>query len=118
MSTYRELRVWKLGHNLTLQIYQLTNLFPKEEKFGLVSQLRRSASSICANIVEGSARKSRKEFLQYLYQARGSLAETEYHLLLSKDLKFITEQKYNELNDLYIILAKTLNALIASLKIS
>jgi four helix bundle protein len=79
------LEVWKLAHQLTIDVYKITQTFPKTEQFGLVSQVRRSVSSIPTNIIEGQARQYKKEFIQFLYIAKGSLEETNYHLYLSKD---------------------------------
>ena len=85
------LEVWKLSHQLTIDVYKLTQVFPKSEQFGLVSQVRRSVSSIPTNIIEGQARQYKKEFIQFLYIAKGSLEETNYHLFLSNLLnKFQT----------------------------
>lgn len=76
------LDVWKLAHELALMVYRLTDHFPRSEQFGLVSQLRRGAGSIPANIVEGQSRQHRKEFLQFLYISKGSAEEIHYHLFL------------------------------------
>lgn len=88
---YRKLRVWQESHKLVLLIYKESKNFPKDELFGLTSQLRRAAVSVPANIVEGFARASRKEFIQFLYIATGSLAEVEYYIELLKDLGYINE---------------------------
>ncbi|MBZ0183208.1 MAG: four helix bundle protein [Melioribacteraceae bacterium] len=98
-NTFKDLIVWQKGHQLTLEIYKVTMKFPSEEKFGLTSQLRRAAYSIPSNIVEGHSRKSKKEFLQFLNIAKGSLEELKYFIILSNDLNYITnkEQEYLEL---------------------
>lgn len=88
------LEVWKKAHRLTLLVYETTKSFPVNEQFGLISQLKRSASSVPANIIEGQSRQYKKEFIQFLYIAKGSLSETEYHLFLAKDLKYLTEIEY------------------------
>ena len=75
VNNFRGLIVWQKSHELTMEIYKLTSFFPSDEKFGLVSQMRRAAYSIPANIVEGHSRKSKKEFLQFLNIAKGSLEE-------------------------------------------
>ena len=75
---YHNILVWKKSHEFTLQIYLITKKYPKDELFGIVSQMRRASSSVPANIVEGNARRSSKEFAQFLVQARGSLSETQY----------------------------------------
>lgn len=118
MKTYKDLDVWQNAYKVTLQIYKVTMKFPVEEKFGLTSQIRRSCISVCANIVEGSSRQTRKEFIQFLYQARGSLSETEFHLMLSNDLGFIKKLDYENIIQSYTVVAKQLNALISSLKSS
>lgn len=97
INNFEDLKVAKLAHKFTLSIYKLAHNLPSTEKYRLVDQICRSASSVPANIIEGHSRKSKKEFIQFLYQARGSLAETQYHLLLSKDLGMISEAIYNEL---------------------
>ena len=104
-----KLEVWKKSHDLTLAIYLLTKQFPKEEMFGLTSQIRRSVSSIPTNIVEGQARQYAKEFKQFLYIAKGSLAETHYHLYLAKSLSYLNEDVYQPL-DLQIISIKMMLA--------
>jgi four helix bundle protein len=92
----------------------LTNCFPENEKFGLIQQLRRSASSIAANIVEGKSKKTDKEFSSYLYNSRGSLEETRYHLLLSKDLGYIDKDQYYRLENLATEVSFLINKLIAT----
>ena len=89
------LEVWKLSHQLTLEVYKISKSFPKSEQFGLVSQVRRSASSVPTNIVEGQARQYKKEFIQFLYIAKASLEETNYHLFFN--------QKYWKNYDILII---------------
>jgi len=91
------LKVLKLAHEFTIKIYKLTKNFPAEERFRLTDQICRSSSSVPANIVEGNSRKTTKEFTQFLYQAKGSLAETQYHLMLSKDLGLIDNNIYLDL---------------------
>jgi four helix bundle protein len=83
LQHYRELDVWQVAMELAVECYQVTKEFPKEELFGLVSQIRRAASSIPANIAEGQGRQHTKEFLNHLSVARGSLKELETHLILS-----------------------------------
>jgi four helix bundle protein len=110
------LEVWKLSHELVLSIYKITENFPKSEQFGLVSQIKRSAVSIPTNIIEGQARQYRKEFIQFLYIAKGSLDETNYYLLLSKDLGFISEQTYQELSEICTRIKMMLYKLIKSMQ--
>jgi four helix bundle protein len=86
LKDFKELKVWSKAHTTTLELYRLTRQFPKEELYGLTSQIRRAASSIGANIAEGCGRKSDGEMARFLHIARGSAVELEYHLLLSRDL--------------------------------
>ncbi|MEK7141347.1 MAG: four helix bundle protein [Patescibacteria group bacterium] len=95
---FEELEVFKESHMFVLLIYKTTRSFPIDEKFTLTSQLRRAASSIVANIVEGNARGHSKEFIQFLFQANGSLEEVKYHILLAKDLGYITKNDYDTLH--------------------
>lgn len=115
-TSVEELPVWQTAHSLTLQVYKLSSKLPSAEQYGLVSQLRRAASSIPANITEGFYRKSIKELLQFLYVARGSLGETKYHLLLARDLDYITNKEYEEMLSGYDNAGKQLNGWINSLK--
>ena len=97
MSDYKKLGVTKKAHQLTLDLYRVTESLPRTEIFGLTSQIRRAASSINANLAEGSARGSERDFLRFLRIAIGSVSELEYHLVLAKDLKFIGEQEFQKL---------------------
>jgi len=96
MKDFKELRVWTKAHELTVLIYSMTRTFPKEEIYGLTSQVRRSAASIGANIAEGCGRRSDGEMTRFLQIARGSASETEYHLLLARDLGFLPEGDYKK----------------------
>ena len=113
---WRKLKVWQESHNLVLEIYRVTSAFPKSETYGLVNQLKRASYSIPANIVEGQSRNTTKEYLQFLYNARGSLEEVRYFLFLSFDLKFLSETVYEKLEKRYESASKMLNGLIKSLK--
>ena len=110
------LEVWKLSHQLTIEVYKITQVFPKAEQFGLISQVRRSASSVPTNIIEGQARQYKKEFIQFLYIAKGSLEETNYHLFLSKDLGYISETDYKLLSEMCIRIKMMLYKLIKSMQ--
>ncbi|MDK2917575.1 MAG: hypothetical protein PWQ37_308 [Candidatus Petromonas sp.] len=114
-NNFKKLEVWQKSHELTIKIYKITTDFPKEERYRLIDQLCRSASSIPANIAEGKGRYHNKEFKQFLYIARGSLEETKYHLILSNDLGYINNEKYNELMKLANVIGKMLNGLIKTL---
>lgn len=97
MRDYKKYDIWKLSHLLTLEVYKITESFPKEEIFGLTSQIRRASSSIGINIVEGCGRGSDEDFKRFLRNASGSAFKVEYILLLSKDLNYISEDKFLEL---------------------
>ena len=111
VKTFRDLKVWEKAHKLTLQIYQITKTFPIEEKFGIISQLRRSASSVPTNIVEGFKRRSKKEYSYFLNLADSSLEETKYHLILSLDLGYLIQKDFNELEELSNEVGRMLNGL-------
>lgn len=98
MRDFKKYDIWQLSHLLTLEVYKLTSLFPKEEMYGLTSQIRRATSSIPTNISEGCGRNSDKEFNQFLNIALGSANETEYLLILSKDLNYISEEQFSDLD--------------------
>ena len=100
MRTFRDLKVWQKAHKLTLEIYLITKNFPSEEKFGLTSQLRRSASSIPTNIVEGFKRKTKRDYVHFLNLADASLEETKYLIILSKDLEYINKKVFDDINNL------------------
>jgi len=114
ITTFQDFLVWKKAHELVLLIYQITKTFPSDERFGLISQVKRSASSICANIAEGYM-KSRNDFLRYLSVSRGSLEETKYHLILSRDLGYLSVDDFNKLFNLSEEVGKLLHCLIKRL---
>lgn len=113
---WKDLKVWEKAHNLVLEVYRVTSSFPKEELYALTNQLRRSSASVAANIVEGQSRNTTKEYLQFLYNSRGSLEETRYHLLLARDLGYLTVDKYMPLENQYEEVSKMLNSLISRIK--
>lgn len=112
MNDFKDLKVWVKAHQLTLNVYRSTRTFPREELFGLVSQIRRSASSIGANIAEGVGRKSDGELVRFLHIARGSASELEYHLLLAKDLQFLAQECFDGLTRTTDEVQRMLTALI------
>jgi four helix bundle protein len=116
IKSFQDLNVWQESHRLTLEIYHITKTYPKEEIYGLISQIRRAASSVPANIAEGMGRNSTKELLYFIYNARGSLQETIYHLILSKDLQYIKNQDFEKIYNRYNGLAVGINAFIKKLK--
>ena len=92
MRSYRDLRVWQHSMDLAEEIYRLTDRFPKHEQYGLTSQLRRAAVSVASNIAEGKGRQTDKDFVNFLYHARGSLLEVETQIQLARRLKYLTEK--------------------------
>ena len=98
MKDFKDPRVWSKAHAMTIGIYKTTKDFPREELFGITSQMRRAASSIGANIAEGTGRRSDGELTRYLHIVRGSAAELEYHLLLARDLDLLSTVKFDLLN--------------------
>jgi four helix bundle protein len=98
MKDFRQLKVWEKSHQLALAIYKATKEFPKEELYGLTSQIRRASMSIPTNIAEGCGRNTDAEFARFLQIAMGSASETEYQLLLSHDLGFLNKEQYDKLN--------------------
>ena len=115
MQSYKELFVYQKGYQLSLEIYRVTNNFPKEELYGIVSQMRRAAISIPCNIAEGYRRGHRKEYIQFLYIAQGSCGELETLLSLSWDLSYINEENFAKLYKIQEDVSRLLRALINSL---
>ncbi len=115
VTSVEDLEVFKRGHHLTLKIYKISSKFPSEEKFSLTPQMRKSASSIGANLLEGSHRLNRKEFRQFVGVARGSTGELKYHLLLAKDLGYIGGEQYQILRNETEVVSKMLTGLAKSL---
>lgn len=97
MKNFRELKVWEKAHQLTLAIYRVTGSLPREELYGLTSQIRRCCTSIPANIAEGCGRGGDTEFAHFLQMALGSASELDYHLLLARDLRYLSEADYGRL---------------------
>ena len=111
IETFKDLVVWQEAMNLVEMIYLQTRKFPKEEMFGLTSQIRRAAISIPANIAEGNGRKSRKEYLQFLSIANGSLREMETHLLIAERLNFLPKDSSKQLQTQVQSVGRLLTAL-------
>jgi len=116
MRNYKDLRVWDEAHQLTLAIYKATQPFPKEERFGLTSQIRRASASILANLAEGCGRRSDGEMGRFVLIAMGSASELSYHLLLASDLSFLSREQYAELNPRVERVLKMLSALFSKLR--
>jgi four helix bundle protein len=112
MKDFRELKVWERGHQLTLAMYRVTKPFPREELFGLTSQIRRCCSSIPANIAEGCGRGTDADFARFLQVAMGSASELEYHLLLAHDLCLLPTVEYEALVQQVVEIKRMLASLI------
>ena len=115
IRSYRELKVWQRSMDLTVRTYEFTGQFPSEEKYGLISQMRRAAASVPANIAEGQARRSTKEFLQMLGIARGSLAELETFVTLSERLGLIRSETSDSLLEDCAEINRMMNGLMRTL---
>lgn len=113
---YQKLHVWQEAHQLALDTYSITKQFPKDELFALTNQIRRAVVSVAANIVEGQVRASRKEFLQFLFVANGSLVEVEYYFELSKDLGYLSQDRFHRLDERRMAVGNLLHGLMRSLR--
>ena len=98
MRDFREMKVWEKSHQLTLEVYKATAGFPREEMYGLTSQIRRASASIPANIAEGCGRSGVAELARFLHIAMGSASELDYHLMLARDLSFLADEHYVRLD--------------------
>ncbi len=116
VQSYRDLVAWNKAMELVTEIYRVTHKFPKEELFGLTSQLRRAAVSIPSNIAEGKGRLSKGEFRQFLGNARGSLAEVETQILIAQNLSYLDESETNRLLTKVEEVGKILNGLLSAVK--
>jgi four helix bundle protein len=116
MQDFRNLKVWEKAHVLTLDIYRASKSFPREEMYGLTSQMRRAAVSIGSNIAEGACRKGDIEFARFLQMAIGSASEVEYQLLLARDLEMLKTSDYQPLSEGTIGVKRMLASLIKKLK--
>ena len=108
----QELEVYKIAHKVTLQVYKLTDSFPKSEQYGLISQMRRAAVSINSNLMEGSARRTYKERLQFIGISRGSVAELKYQIIVARDLGYVAPEQANQIVDQLDSIARMLSGLI------
>jgi four helix bundle protein len=116
INSFSELTVWQRAHELTLETYRLTGKFPRSEHFGIVSQMRRAAASVSANIAEGFGRRTTKELLRCLQISRGELEETRYFFILSRDLGYISATEFENMNGRCDSVGQLINALGRSLK--
>jgi len=110
MQDFRKLKVWEKAHALTLGVYRDTRNFPSDERFGLTSQLRRSCASVPANLAEGCARSGDTDFTRFVNVAAGSASETDYHLLLARDLGYLDEEVYKPLFEQVSEIKRMLNS--------
>jgi four helix bundle protein len=115
VKDFHELKVWQKGHHLTLAVYRITAGFPRQELYGLTTQLPRACSSIPANLAEGCGRSGGAEFARFCSIAMGSASELQYHLLLAKDLKLINPQDHEELAQRTIEVKRMLTGLLQRL---
>ena len=97
IQSFTDLNVWKEGHKLVIMVYKITKLFPKEETYSLIDQMRRAAASITANIAEGFGRQTYKEKVQFYYMAKGSLSELKNFILIAKDIDYLSAEQLGQL---------------------
>ena len=116
MQDFRSLQVWGKAHQLTLAVYKATAAFPKDELYGLTSQIRRACAFIPANIAEGCGRSGKAELGRFLQVSMGSASELEYHLLLAHDLGFLRDREYEQLEGQAVEVKRMLSSLIVSLR--
>ncbi len=116
MQSFKNLKVWEKAHALILDIYRYSKAFPRDEVYGLTSQMRRSSASIGANIAEGCCRKGDSELGRFLQIAMGSASELEYHLLLARDLDFLNSPDYQRLELEVVEVKRMLSSLIRKLR--
>ncbi len=116
MKDFRQLQIWDRSHKLTLQIYRITRGFPTDERYGMVSQMRRSSSSVPTNIAEGCGRNTDADFARFLDHSMGSATELEYQLILSRDLGYISTDEYTETNGELTEIKRMLNAFLQKLR--
>jgi len=116
IKSFTDLDAWKQGHNLVLMIYKETKSFPKDELFGLISQLRRCAVSITSNIAEGFSRQTFKDKSHFYSMALGSVTELQNQILIAKDVNYIDQKKFQEIAEQSIVVNKIINGLIKKTK--
>ena len=111
MRDFHKLKVWEKAHSVTLEVYEATRGFPREEVYGLTSQMRRAAASVCANIAEGCGKRGNAEFQRFLNIASGSASELEYHFLLARDLNLLSEPDHRRLHNSVVEVKRMLASL-------
>jgi four helix bundle protein len=117
MRNYRDLQTWNKAHKLTLDLYKFSRQLPKEEMYGLTSQLRRAASSIGANLAEGCGRQTNSEFARFVRISMGSASELDYHLLLARDLGFLEADIYQHTSRSLTEVRKMLATLLSTVEL-
>ena len=115
VNDFSDLNVWQASKNMLIKIYDLTKTFPKQENYGLTDQLRRAANSICANIAEGFDRYHPKDKIRFYYNARASASEVKSHIMISKELNYLTMETSRTLIAELNLIGKMLNGMISSL---
>ena len=116
IKPHKRLEVWNKAIDFTVEIYKHTEIFPKSEIYGLIGQMRRAAVSIPSNIAEGAARQTKKEFINYLHMAQGSLSELDTQLVIASRLEYLSLDIYKGIEDRIETISKMLTGLIKSLK--
>src|SRR5256885_5920759 len=116
MQDFRNLKVWEKAHSLTLDVYKVTKLLPREEIYGLTSQIRKASVSIGANIAEGACRNGDAEFARFLQMAAGSASEVEYHLLLARDMELLKSADCECLSNQVVEVKRMLGSLLKKLR--
>lgn len=116
IKSFTDLQAWREGHKLVISIYQITKNFPRDEMFGLISQMRRCSVSITSNIAEGFSRRSSKEKLQFYAMALGSVTELQNQLLVARDVSYLTVDVFKQSADHSVIIHKLISGLIKYLK--
>lgn len=116
MKDFRDLTVWQCAHQITLTVYRCTRDFPREETYGIVSQLRRCSASVAANVAEGCGRSGNAEFGRFLTMAMGSASELEYVLLLAHDLKYLTPEQHAQVAQEVLTMRRMLNRLLSKVQ--
>lgn len=116
ISNFIDLKVWQKAHQLVIETYKLVEKFPQDERFRLISQLTRAVVSVPANIAEGFGRYTKKEYINFLLIARGSLSEVEYYYILSKDLGYLDSNEFSKKKSEISEIGKMLNGLINSIR--
>jgi four helix bundle protein len=116
IRSFTDLNAWKEGHKLVLEVYKITQKFPREEQFGLINQLRRAVVSFTSNIAEGFSRNSYKEKMQFYSMALGSLTEVQNQLLVARDVGYLSEEEFDKIAETAVIISKITNGLIKKSK--